>query len=134
MIVEFILLKEASMESILFMSASLLSTMSSFPSAALFFLRLDILNGGFFKSKEKFCPPNGHGVVFANKLRNVTSIPTGPALHALLLEVDTLFRDVKEPIVFFVPMSTKISAKDLALSFILHAPYPDFYFIVGCHP
>jgi hypothetical protein len=28
---------------------------------------LDILNGGFFKSKEKFCPPNGHGVVFANK-------------------------------------------------------------------
>jgi hypothetical protein len=54
------------------------------------FLRLDILNGGFFKSKEKFCPPNGHGVIFANKLRNVTSIPTRPALHALLLEVNRI--------------------------------------------
>jgi hypothetical protein len=95
------------------------------------FLQLDILNGGFFKNKEKFCPPNGRGVVFANKLQNMTSIP---ALHALRLEVDTLFRDAEEPIVFLVPMSTKISAEDLALYFILHAPYPDFYFIVGCHP
>jgi hypothetical protein len=134
MIVEFILLKKASMEFILLRSASLLSTMSSFSSPALFFLQLDILNGSFFKTKEKFCPRNGRGVVFANKLRNVTSIPAGPALHALLLEVDTLLRDAEEPIVFLVPISTKISAKDLALSFILHAPCPDFYFIVGCHP
>jgi hypothetical protein len=46
----------------------------------------------------------------------VTSIPVGPTLHALLLEVDTLFRDVEEPIMFLVPMSTEISAEDLALS------------------
>jgi hypothetical protein len=98
------------------------------------FLLLDILNGSFFKNKEKFCPPNGRGVVFASKLRNVTSIPAGPTLHALLLEVDTFFRDAKEPTVFLVPMSTEISAEDLALSFILHASCPDFYFIVGCHP
>jgi hypothetical protein len=42
------------------------------------------------------------------------------------LEIDTLFRDAEEPIVFLVPMSTKISAEDLVLSFILHAPCPDF--------
>jgi hypothetical protein len=79
-------------------------------------------------------PSQWRGVVFVNKLQNMTSIPAGPALHALLLEVDTLFRDAKEPIVFLVPMSTEISAEDLALSFILHAPCPDFYFIVRCHP
>jgi hypothetical protein len=47
---------------------------------------------------------------------------------------DTLFRDAEEPIVFLVPMSTEISAEDLALCFILHASCLDFYFIVRCHP
>ena len=98
------------------------------------FLQLNILNGGFFKSKEKFCPLNGSGVVFASKPRNVTSIPTGPVFCALLLEVDTLFRDAEESFVFLVPMSIEILAEDLALSFILHALCSDFYFIVGCHP
>jgi hypothetical protein len=95
------------------------------------FLRLDILNGGFFKSKEKFSPPNGCSIVFANQLRNATSIPT---LHALRLEVHMLFRDAKEPFMFLAPMSTEISTKDLALCFILHALCLDFYFIVGCPP
>ena len=98
------------------------------------FLQLDILNGGFFENKEKFCPPNGSGVVFASKPWNVTSILARPALHALPLEVNTFFRDAEEPFVFLVPMSTKILAEDLALSFIFHAPCLDFYFIVGCHP
>ena len=98
------------------------------------FLGLNILNGSFFKSKEKLCPSNGRGVVFASKPRNMTSIPVGLALHALLLEVDTLFREAEELFVFLILMSTKISVEDLALSFIFHAPCPDFYFIVECHP
>ena len=93
---------------------------------SIFFFWLDILNGGFFKSKEKFFHPNERGVVFANKLQNVTSIPTGLAFHALCLEVDTLFKDAEEPFVFLVLMSTKISIEDLAFSFILHALCPDF--------
>jgi hypothetical protein len=38
------------------------------------------------------------------------STHTGLALHALLLEVDMLFRDAEEPIVFLVPMPTEILA------------------------
>jgi hypothetical protein len=79
---------------------------------------------------EKFSPPNGCSVVLANKLQNATFIL---ALHALCLEVHTLFRDAEEPFVFLAPMSTNISTEDLALCFILHASCSDFYFIVECH-
>jgi hypothetical protein len=94
------------------------------------FLLLNILNDGFFQSMEKFSPPNGSSVIRASKLRNTTFIL---ALHALCLEVYTLFRDAEKPSVLHAPMSTKILTKDFTLCFILHASGPDFYLVVKCH-
>ena len=60
--------------------------------------------------RRNFAPPNGRGVVSAGKPRNVTSIPVRPTLHALLVEVDILFKDVEESFINTIFIKMKQSS------------------------